>query len=406
MTNPSKAKLSSVRTQNTSVILRQLWLHAPLSRAELAGRTDLTRSTVSDIINDLLAKNLVRETEFSRGEIGRPGMSLELNPRGGSAIGVEIGADFIVVVLTDFVAQILWKERATVDCGASPDCVFENAERLIHQALQRAEAAGLAPLGLGLGIHGVVDNETGTLMFAPNLHWQGVPFRARWEEQFSLPVIVENDANAAALSEYYFGTARKTANFVYLSTGIGLGGGIIIDGKLYRGHHGYAGEIGHTKVQPETGILCGCGQRGCLETVVGPRQVVDRVKQSLAQAPESFIWTLADNEATQVTFEIILQAAEAGDPVALAALGEVGYWLGVGVANLINIFNPQLVVLGGVLKNASHLLIPICEEVINNNALALARQGVKLVASANGENACVLGGVALVLDTVLRKPAF
>jgi glucokinase-like ROK family protein len=256
-----------------------------------------------------------------------------------------------------------------------------------------------------VGLPGLVDLHTGQLMLAPNLKWREVPIRQILADQFALPVYVENEANAAALGEYYFGVARGIENTIYLSAGIGLGAGILIRGKLFRGSQGYASEVGHMTVQPE-GELCGCGNRGCWETLVGPRAVVRRVQKSLQAGAQTMMSTLVGGDHQRVTFDIVVQAAGAGDPAALLALDEVGRYLGLGMANLINIFNPELIVLGGALNLASPFLLPAIEQTIKKDALRPSRESVLVVPSAHGTDACVMGAVALVLDEILREPVF
>jgi predicted NBD/HSP70 family sugar kinase len=254
-----------IRKLNTAVILDILRRHAPLSRAELAARTGLNRSTVSIIVNSLIEEGFVQETDLQSPKIGRPGMLLMLNPKGGFAVGVEIGVDFISVILTDFVANVLWRGRVLSDPVEDQIRVIDRASELTQQAIDTGLEQGLRPLGIGLGVPGLVDIRQGKLVFAPNLRWTNVPLRLMWSQRFDLPIFVENEANAAALGEYYFGAARGVNSFIYLSAGIGLGGGVLIDGKLFRGSNGYAGEVGHMTVDPE-GELCGCGKRGCWET--------------------------------------------------------------------------------------------------------------------------------------------
>ena len=401
---PATADQILVRKLNTSLILDCLRTRGPLSRAGLSTAVGLNRSTVSSLVRDLLEENLVREIGFQSSEkSGRPGMLLELNPDGGCAVGVEIGVDFISIVLTDFVAHVLWRQRVASDPQEAQKVIIERAEGMIQEAVRIGEARGLRSLGIGVGVPGLVDIRRGSLVFAPNLRWRDVPLREMWTHRFDLPVFVENEANAAALGEYYFGVARDVQNLIYLSAGVGLGGGIIINGKLFRGSSGYAGEIGHMTMDPD-GELCGCGKRGCWETVVGPRAIVRRVKEALETNAESEIRNLVDGDLSRVDVDVVVQAAQAGDPVARTALEEVGVQLGIGVANLVNTFNPQMVVLGGALSLASPFLLPVIEEVIQKHALAQPRAIVKVAASAHGADACVMGAVALVLDDILREP--
>lgn len=403
MVRPTPADQGFLRKFNTAVVLDALRRYAPLSRAELAVRTQLNRSTVSIIINSLIEEGFVQETDLQSARIGRPGMLLELNPRGGFAIGVEIGVDFISVILTDFTAQVIWRNRIQSDSQGNEIAIIEAAQNLTQTALEAGVGQGLRPLGIGLGVPGLVDVRQGKLVFAPNLRWNNLPLRLMWTQHFNLPIFVENEANAAALGEFYFGAARGVDDFIYLSAGVGLGGGIMIGGKLFRGSSGYASEVGHMTVDPN-GDLCGCGNRGCWETLVGPRAVLRRVRQTLQDGAESSMLSLAGGQLDQLTFDVVVQAAHSGDPIALAALQDVGANLGIGVANLINIFNPQLVVLGGALNLASPFLLPAIEGTVCQNSLKPSCENVRLVPSAHGIDACVMGAIALVLDDILREP--
>ncbi len=278
MTASGKADQGYVRKHNASLVLHQLRLHAPLSRADLAKRIGLNRSTISSIIAQLLEEGFVHETELQTDKVGRPGLSLELNPEGGCALGVEIGVQFVHVILTDFVANIQWRRRIRIAETEPQETYLHIAQEMARQALTKANELEMRVLGIGICLPGMVDVRTGELKYAPNLKWHDIPIRQKWVERFGLPVFVENDANAAAMGEYYFGVARDAPNFIYLSAGAGLGGGIVIDGQLFRGRGGFAGEIGHMTIDPN-GEPCICGKRGCWETLVGPRTVIEKYKQ-------------------------------------------------------------------------------------------------------------------------------
>jgi glucokinase-like ROK family protein len=403
MVKPTTADQALVRKVNTSLVLDALRLRAPISRAELSARTGLNRSTISSIVSELINDGFVQETNLEDAKIGRPGMLLTLNPRGGFAVGVEIGVDFLSILVTDFVANGLWRRRVSVDPQLGCEAILQMAAELTSQALDFGRRERLNPLGIGIGVPGLVDINEGKLVFAPNLRWYDIPLRSLWSDRFGLPVFVENEANAAALGEYYFGAARGVDNFIYLSAGIGLGGGILIGGRLFRGSNGYGGEVGHMTIQPD-GDLCGCGKRGCWETLVGPRAIVRRVRKTLETGAVSQISQMVNGNLKAITFETVIEAAQAGDTVALAALDEVAVNLGIGVANLVNIFNPQMIVLGGALNLASSYLLPAMQNAVCQNALKPACQGLSFTGSAHGTDACVMGTIALVLDEILREP--
>lgn len=394
-----------VRKFNTGVVLNTIRHHAPLSRAEVAKHTGLNRSTVSQIINALLERKFVQETILQSDRVGRPGLLLELDPAGGFAIGIEIGVDFISLVVTDFLANVLWRQRATSSSQNSIDEILERAYQMTEDGLKKGYSLNLTPLGIGLGVPGLVDLKHGELMFAPNLGWTNIPVTKLWSQRFKLPVFVDNEAKAAALGEHYFGNAKGEGNFIFLTGGVGLGAGIMIDGKLFRGSHGYASEVGHIIMDPD-GEQCGCGKKGCWETMVSPRAVIKRFRDTLRQGVPSTVLNAADNDPDNIVFETIVHAALQGDNAARIAMQEVGERLGFGIANLVNIFNPRMVILGGELNYASELLLPVVRKVVNENAMNLECQDLKIEASAHGRDACVMGAIALVLDDIMHEPNF
>ncbi len=399
MAAPNKADHNTIRRHNASLLLEQLRLYAPLSRADLAKRVGLNRSTISSIVAQLLEEKLIVETELRTDKIGRPGLLIELNAQGGGIVGVEIGVDFIHVILSDFVANILWRRRILIGAGEAQETYTHIAEEMIRQALQRAEQMSLRVRGIGLALPGMVDAEHGELKFAPNLRWHDVPFGSRWAKRFGLPIVVENNANAGALGEYYFGAARNVEHFIYLGGGTGLGGGIVSDGKIFHGRGGFAGEIGHMMLEPQ-GELCSCGQRGCWETLAGPRAVVAKYRSHMQAG-------LGDGlrlESDEIGFGELVAAAGIGDLAALAALQDAARYLGIGIANLVNILNPQLIILGGALGQASEQLVPVIKETVKQSSLFPMRAALSIVPSSNGLDDCVLGAAALVLDAILRHP--
>jgi glucokinase-like ROK family protein len=398
------ADQGSVRKVNTSLVLNALRLHAPISRAELAVITKLNRSTISNIINVLIDDGLVHEIETMESKIGRPGIALMLKPEGGAVIGVEIGVGFISVILTDFVANILWRELTEFSPSKPQIEIIAKAEKSIDQAISFAEKRHLRLLGIGLGVPGLVNVQRGELLFAPNLGWRDIPLRLMWNQRFHLPLYVENEANLGALGEYYFGVGREVDNFIFLSSGVGLGGGIIIDGKLFKGGRGFAGEIGHIQRDPH-GEVCGCGRTGCWETQVGPRAVLQRVRRSIEKDPGNTLAKYAESDLENLTFKQVVDCALQGDKLCLTALQEVGKNLGAGIADLANILNPQMVVIGGAFSYGREILLPVLENKISRETLGAVKEDLKVIFSEHGADACVLGAIAVVLDDILREIA-
>jgi glucokinase-like ROK family protein len=383
------ADQSLARKHNSSLILDLLRLEGRSSRASLASRIGLTRSSVSRIVDELRTDKLIREVNLSSGRKGRPGMLLELDPRGGSAIGLEIGVSFLSILLTDFTANVLWRERVDLPDDANLETYLQQAEKLLQKALRLATEHGLRMMGIGVAVWGLVDYAAGVIRFAPNLKWRDLPLKQRWQEKFQVPVYLENDANASALGEYYFGAGRKVENFLYLSMDIGVGGGILSDGKLFRGASGYAGEIGHMTIDP-SGVQCNCGKTGCLETLVGRKIILQKYRER-------------SGEGKTLTLDEVIQRGRSGDRVALGIFQETAEALGIGIGNLVNLFNPQRVILGWSLGEAYDLLLPNLRESIKRNSLDDPLQSLDIVPFTNGPDVCLLGCVALVLDEIIRE---
>ena len=391
-----------VRKINKSIVMNTLRLHAPISRARVANLTGLNRGTVSNIVSDLIEEGLVSENDQENSKIGRPGINLSLRPDGGAVVGVEIGVDFINIVLTNFAAETVWGTTVETKLTQSQTSIISQTEQLIENALSIAHQHKLRPLGVGIGIPALINLLRGEVIFAPNLNWRNVPLRLMLNQHFRLPVYIENDANLSALGEYYFGAARGCDNFLYLASGIGLGGGIMIGGKLFRGQHGYAGEIGHTQRDPR-GELCGCGRIGCWETQVGPRAALRRVRKALEVHPNQLLLDACQGDLNNLTFNMVVKFALDGNPICNEAIEDGANYLGEGIADLVNIFNPELIVIGGTFILVKDILQPIIENTIFSKVLQPSADGLRIAFSERGTNACVFGAVAIVLDDILRE---
>ena len=350
----------------------------------------------------MIEEGLVSENELEGSKVGRPAIPLSLRPDGGAVIGMEIGVDFIHILLTNFVAETLWETRVETTSLQSQSSIIGQAEQLVEQALSTAKEQQLRILGLGVGLPGLVNLRQGELIVAPNLQWKNVPLRLMWNQRFRLPVYIENEANLSALGEYYFGVAQGVENFIYVCSGIGLGGGIMIGGNLFRGGYGYAGEIGHVQRDPQ-GDQCACGRIGCWETQVGPRAVLRRVKKELQIHSDQFLLDACQGDFDNITFEMVVKFALEGDSVCRQAIEDVATYLGAGIADLVNVFNPELVVIGGAFILGKDILQPIIKKSIFSNALQPSTDSLRLAFSERGADACALGAVAIVLDDILRE---
>lgn len=395
---------TSVRKANTSLILRYLRIDSPMSRADLSLKTGLNRSTISSIISELLDENLIKELEIQPDGVGRPGIMLEINPKGGFAIGIEMGLDFVLIILTDLGANVLERRKITFESGLSQEGFLQGVETAIDEMLAWALRYDRKPCGIGLALPGTVNVHTGELIYAFRLNWRNINFAEKWQRRFGLPIFIENDANAAAVGEYYFGVARNVKNLIYIYlNGVGLGSGIFIGGRLLRGANGFAGEIGHVIIDPN-GELCTCSRRGCWETLVGPQAILDTYRKKINGETSEILRKLGVNNFSNLTFDHIVRAARTGDSTAHEVLTYVGDTLGIGIGNLIRVLNPEMVVLGGDLSLASDLVTPVVKDKIWKEVFEHPRQVLQIETSHFGTDAAALGAASLILNQVLKQP--
>ena len=391
-----------VREINLSMIMRHLHHFAPISRASLAEITGLNKTTVSSLVQELIDYKFVRKIGRDSAGTGRPAILLELNPAAGCIVSAEIGVDFISVFCTDFAIKIIWSHQEHIQPDMGQKAIINRVLELLCQA---EEAANPRPLlGVAIGVPGLVRQQDGTLLFAPNLGWRDIPVRDTFDQWFNIPIFVDNESNMAALGEYYFGAARDYQDVLCVSIGAGLGGAVIRDGQLLSGVSGLAGEFGHMTMEPE-GQLCKCGNRGCWETLVSTTALFNYIQQAInRQKQSSLLIALTQGNLDCLNVPLIVEAAQLNDTLAQNALDKVGYYLGIGLASLVNALNPELVVIGGPLSIAGELLLPVVNAGLKKRALRWHEEAAKVVIAKHTSNACVIGGVVTVYQSVLAQP--
>jgi glucokinase-like ROK family protein len=388
---------------------------APIYRAQLAEITGLNKTTVSSLVSELMAQEYVQETgqPYAAGlgaRTGRPAVMLELNPAAGCAIAAEVGVDFISVAVANFTSQVIWRQAERTRHLQGQEAIIERLLALLRIAFSHGLAATRRVLGIAVGVPGLVELERGNVLFAPNLNWQDVPLGKILREAFNLPIFLDNEANFAALAEAQYGAAQDHRDVLYISAGVGLGGGIVRDGQIYRGVSGFAGEFGHMQLEAGGSFsdsrerVCGCGNTGCWETYVSERALFADVAQRIAAGQSSILaWATGDSAGdasrSALTVPLIVDAAQAGDAVALTALEDVGHALGAGIASLVNALNPELVVLGGSLSLAGEFLLPVIEGELGRRALRWNRRAAQVTIAQHRFDACVMGGIATVIQS-------
>lgn len=394
-----------VREVNLSLVLRQIHDEMPTSRAQIAVLTGLNKSTVSSLVDDLLRKGLIRENGVSSSGAGRPATLLEINPDAGSVIGVQWGGDFIAVALTNFLGEIRWRRTLVIKPTETQDDVLLHTLSLVNEAIDICKKRKSRLLGLGISVPGIVDTDHGVLIYAPSLKWRNVPLRKIFSEQTGLDTFVENDANAAAIAEHLFGAARRMDDFIFVFAGVGIGGGLFLSGKLYRGKNGFAGEIGHTQILTDSPAeICHCGNRGCWETFANQSSILHRAQARMDAKPGGMMPKIMSERNSPLTIPIVRQAAEAGDEDAIACLVETGTAMGQGFVGLINTFTPQMVILGGPLSAVGGYLLPTITDYVAYHSFNEFGAQVQVLLSSFAEDASLIGGTAVVVDDILNNP--
>ncbi|WP_405589027.1 ROK family protein [Streptomyces sp. NBC_01190] len=372
---------SSLHRANLERVVRAVRLAGSLTQAEIARSTGLSAATVSNIVRELRDNGTVQVTPTSSG--GRRARSVALSGDAGIVVGVDFGHSHLRVAVGNLAHQVLAEQSEPIDVDASASQGFDRAEQLVARLV---ESTGISPdkvLGVGLGVPGPIDMESGTLGSTAILPgWSGINPRQELTDRLGVPVQVDNDANLGALGELVWGGGRGVKDLAYIKVASGVGAGLVIDGRIYRGPGGTAGEIGHITLD-ESGPVCRCGNRGCLETFTAARYVLELLRGS---------------HGTGLTIPKMVQLAREGDPGCRRVIGDVGRHIGMGVASLCNLLNPSRIVLGGDLAEAGELVLGPIRESVSRYAIPSAAQRLSVVPGALGARAEVLGALALVLS--------
>lgn len=382
------ATVDDVRRRNLSTLLRLVHERGATSRADLTAVTGLNRSTVKLLTGELVDAGLLRESApVGRGDPGRPSIPVEPASDEVYAIALDIGVEHLTAVRVGLGGVVL--DRRTLQQTPADYAVSRTLSRVTR--LARALLDGAPPrgvcVGIGVGICGVVSADDGVVRFAPNLGWVDIPLRARLADKLrtDLPVDMGNDGDLGARAEVLRGVARGVDDVVYIAGEVGIGGGIIVSGQALRGTGGYAGEIGHMSVDPR-GPRCRCGRRGCWETLISDQAVL-----ATTGAPEG------------ASLQDVLDAYAAGESWPRPGLRRVARDLSTGVANLVNVFNPAMVVFGGAVRHVFVALEPLVTEALSTALVAPAQQ-VRLAAAGLGDDSVAVGAAELGFARLLDDP--
>lgn len=380
---------------NRLSVINLIRLKKLTSRIELSKETGLKTSTISNIINSLLEKGLVVEKGIGESSLGRKPKLIKLNHLVFYLIGVEIDITHITAGLMDVWGNLAIKIETPLNEGQNESEVMSIVIHSIRDLLKRAEEKHQEVRGIGIGVMGLVDPESGVLHFSLHHNWKNLPIKSMLEEEFNLPVIVDNDSRAMALGEHWFGAGQGVKDLVLINVSDGIGSGIIINGKLYYGTGGIAGEIGHTSIDYD-GPKCGCGNYGCLETFVSGLAIAKKARKIIQEGRRTIIPRLVNNKLEKITGEIVCEAAKEGDKLSLDLLKNAGEYLGVGIANIVNSFNPEVILIGGRMIQESKIIFDSAKKVALKRVLDVTGKSVKIIPFLLGRDAGTIGAATLI----------
>ncbi|MGB8861201.1 MAG: ROK family protein, partial [Ilumatobacteraceae bacterium] len=362
----------------------------------------LTRATVSSLVADLIERGMVKEVgPESDQRVGRPATMLRLDGSQLVTLGMEMDVGFTAVLANDLAGTCVYQRRRQIS-GASLafEQLLPTLVKELRRAIEAVEADGRRVVGLTVAVPGIVDVGHGVVTRAPNLGWRMAPLgeRLRWALGGQLPITIDNEANLGALAEFRVGPHAGTNHLVYLMAASGVGAGIVIDGELFRGASGAAGEVGHTTVQPK-GLPCACGSVGCWETMVGLRALLHDAVPDLAPG------ILRDRRLSpEAKLAPVIARATANNPIAIKGLRKFGRWLGIGLANIVDTFNPQVIVLAGFVPWVAPWVMEEAIKALRANALSESVDVCRIELSTHGYSAAALGGAIHASERLFASP--
>lgn len=389
----------AMRSLNRALVIETIRRNGPLSRSDIANVTNLSRTAMTNLINQLLEEGTLWEKGVTTAGRGRGKALLELNKGSGSAIGLEFADGKIDGVLVNLKGDVISSYKTECSGNSTTeetiDILVKSIERLIDDSTMGRESIK----GIGIGIQGLVDHKEGVSFSVPFFeNWKDVQLKKILEDRIHIPVIIDCRIFAATQAEIWYGAGREIKDFLYVGIGTGVALGIVSDGKVLRGVSNSAGQFGHTIVA-DAGKRCFCGNYGCLETVVSTRAVRERAIEALSSGVESSM-----REVNNVTFKEIVKAANAGDKLAITLLEETGEYLGIGIANLINLLNPGLIVIGGEIIQGGSIILDSIKRSSRPKSVNVCFRSANVRFSALDQESAPLGAAAIVLHKYFEVP--
>ncbi len=394
----TKANSALLKDVNRKKILKVIEETGRLSRVEIKNILKIDGKTVTNIANGLIADGLLVSTGDSSYTGGRRRDLLTLNSEYGYLIGIHLGVYFIRGILTDFKYNIVAEIKTPITPKESKVNLISKIKKTLQFLAQNKNIKKEKILGIGFAANGFYNFETGWWIDSVNnMHWKNVEIKKILKEQLDVPIYLENSSRVMTLAEERFGGAKKKENFIYIELGEGIGCGIIISGRLYRGANSIAGELGHTIVVPN-GQLCSCGNRGCLETVASGWAINKLIKEKISDGAKSEIIKFCDDNLDNINTDMVFKAFRNGDKLATEVLEMATDYLSIGIANLVNLFNPNSIFMGGHFATLGSSYLTKTKDKIKKYTMPLVFRNVEILTTSLDNSAAVMGVTTLVRD--------
>lgn len=389
-----------MRQSDLVLVAKLIYAGGYASRAALAEKTGLAPSYISTLVSRLEGRQIVLEGGRAPSKGGRRRVLLYINPEIAHLIGIDIGTFSARVVVTDFSGGILSLKELPDDVPKTKDRVLDWIDSEVASAMRRDPAIK----GIGIAASGVIERKTGTILFWPkSASWRDVPLKHIFEERHGLPTMLEDSVRTMAFAEQRLGVAKRLADFVFVNVGMGIGSAFFWGGDVYLGHRGLAGELGHTTID-EKGEPCSCGNRGCMEVYASGSAIINRARTSLQQGVASSLQGAEGQQPEGPSLGAIASAAKSGDRLSQRILGEAGTHLGTGLATIVNLLNPQVIILGGgVLRLAKDFLLEPMYFSLRERAFPESTRELNLMISGLGYEAAAVGAAIMTGEHLLKS---
>ncbi len=387
----------TMKRNNQLGILRTIRTLGPVSRVQLQKVTTLSWGTITSSIKDLLDIRIVKEIGSVNTGVGRRPVELDMNTSEHFMVGIRLGSSYVRAILLDIKGNTAAEYKEFVDAQGSKESILEQLFKSVDTILGNARISLVKVAGIGIAAPGAIDTRSGVCLYAPHHpNWKNVNLKQSFEERLGKPCYVDHVNNCTALGQMLFGQGKGIDNFLCVLLGTGISVGIMIDGEVYRGVNCAAGEFGHICIDPK-GPTCACDSKGCLEVYASGPALARMGREIAEKNPASKIAALAGGRLESISGETVFQAAVEGDPGAVKIFKDMGFYLGIGISNLINLFNPERIILCGQVSLAHRFFLPSLEKTLEERAWHISNKEIKVSSIANTS---VLGAAGNVFQAI------